>query len=279
MIFTHLLPQFLPELDWDELPYLSDLARAAHRESSYEALRDAIRKIQWAKFAGSEAIEFERLTENELGTLGVGALLNEPFGQLRHQKALLDFVFHAKAALDSLTVFLVERFGLALTGGDRDLRRPRCRKLIIDADEAIGAEIQRLSPWLDRSSQSVESLIAVRDDWLHRASPNVAMVQPRPDLGLFPIPKELSEPDRTRPFDPNMHLSTEEFVEFHLGRLFGLANCVIARLIEVETATLIPPPERRPQAAPTLVPLWVTDITSYTTFTLGGMTLRFLGQR
>jgi hypothetical protein len=143
-IFTGLLPEFLKELEWPELLYLSDLARATTNERRYLSLGDALRKLQWARLSAVECGEFERMTEEELSSVGT-ALLYEPIGQLRHQKARCDFVAHCKASLDALTVFLVQRLDIPLRGGGRDLRRQDCRDKISAADTVIGLELRTLN--------------------------------------------------------------------------------------------------------------------------------------
>jgi hypothetical protein len=217
------------------------------------------------------------MTEEELSSVG-NALLYEPIGQLRHQKALCDFVSHSKASLDALTVFIVERLDLQLSGGDRDLRKQHCRNVVSGADTVIGLELGTLNHWLDPNASDVQSLVAVRDDWLHRSSPDVSMIQPRPAKGLFPIPRKLQGLDRNQPFDPSAHMRTSEFTGFHLLKLVRLTNCVIRRMVTIEKSSLATPPKRRSQPVLTLLPLWVTNPTVYKGDpVVGDMTKEFVG--
>jgi len=54
-IFFEVALEVLPELDYDDLVYLSQLVRAQQREPVYSPLVDAVRKVQWMKLSSMDA--------------------------------------------------------------------------------------------------------------------------------------------------------------------------------------------------------------------------------
>lgn len=63
-IFTRVAFDFVPEVSYDDLMILSQLVTHAKREDFYVSLIDCLVKMQWAKFAGLEAISIEEFIIN-----------------------------------------------------------------------------------------------------------------------------------------------------------------------------------------------------------------------
>ena len=61
-IFTEVVFQLIPEVDYNDLVYLSQLLKINKREEIYRPLTDALRKIQWTKLASTEAVAIENET-------------------------------------------------------------------------------------------------------------------------------------------------------------------------------------------------------------------------
>ncbi len=243
-IFTGIAFEVIPEVDYADLCYLSEIVKGKSDEKRYRSLVEALRKIQWAKQAGVQAITLETDIGLDVQEVGEDVLLYEPVGQVEHAKAMFDFVAHAKAALDSLAVFLTDYFHLAAHGGDRDFRRSAFREKVREADDAIGGHIASLQPWLAPGRQSLDSLIAVRDEWLHRLSSSIALILPRSEVGFLPIPRlGMSDAELVKtPVTCQDYWSTSQFVEFHFGRLVELFGLAVRRCVELELATLVEAP-------------------------------------
>jgi hypothetical protein len=100
---TEVAFDLLPEVIYDDIVYLSQIVKAKGTQREYDGLRDALRKIQWAKLAALEAIEIER---DIAAQMKPGTVPFVPVGQARHAKAMMECITHSKAALDSMAVFL-----------------------------------------------------------------------------------------------------------------------------------------------------------------------------
>ncbi len=279
-IFVEVVFQILPEIDYGDLCYLSQIARSREDTAKYRSLVDALRKIQWAKLAALEATSVEGQIQRELEEAGSNVLVQEPVGQVRHAKALFDFVAHAKAATDSIAVFLTDYLPIEAKGGDRDFRKATFRDKVIKSDPVVGQEISSLSGWLDAASGSSESLVAVRDHWLHRGSPGISLVLPKPEVGLLPIPRRLAEGERANTAITAEHYwSTTEFVAFHIEKLAKLFSVVVRRCIELEVAALADPPARAgvTDAPVAATPVLLTENVVINRIRLGQMTSQFFG--
>lgn len=259
-IFRGVLFEVIPEIDYGELCYLSEIARAKNEVPRYRHLEEALRKIQWAKLACLEAIGIEERIEAEMNR---GGSVQGMSGQVQHAKAMFDFVAHAKAALDSVAVFLNDYLRVGDRGGARDFRRPEFCDKITKQDSEIGKHITSLRPWLDRRRQSLDSLIAVRDEWIHRLSLSTFLVLPRSEVGFLPVPRlGAAEDELARlPLSNPDCWSTREFVEFHWSRLTRFFNLVVKRCTELEAGTLPESPSRPSVAGKPIsaVPLRVTE--------------------
>jgi hypothetical protein len=234
-IFNDVSFELLPEISYEDLVYLSQLIEQTGRKALYSPLIDCLRKIQWAKLAGLEAIIIEKRI-SEQATLD--AIPFDPVGQVQHMKALFDFVAHSKAALDSLAVFFNDLFNLGQEGGNRDFRRPLFYRKVCEADVVIAQHLAGLKAWLDKNRDVSDSLVATRDEWQHRGSPAIQSMFPIPAIGYLPVPRALKGgfPNPKTPLTNDYYWTTPEFVKFHMQKLTSLFAGVIARCIELEKA-------------------------------------------
>jgi hypothetical protein len=228
--------ELLPEVNYDDLIYLCALVRAGKREDMYSSLVDAVRKIQWMKLSGMDACSIDAVLTAQYDGSNDTAF-HDPVGQIRHAKALLELVSHGKAALDSLAVFLNELLRLGFQGGDRDCRNDAFKKKLTAADPALKAFLQTEANWLQRNTAASASIISARDEWVHRGSPDVVLVWPPAEVGVLPIPNELTASVTNFPTKAT-HRSTREFAEFHYSRVLKLMNLVIALAINTEAGAL-----------------------------------------
>jgi hypothetical protein len=240
-IFFEIAFELLPEIDYDNIVYLSTVAKARNRESIYSALVDALRKIQWAKLSALDAITVDHVLAREYED---DTAFHDPIGQIRHAKSLLEFIAQGKAALDSLAVFLDALLVLNFKGGQRDFRHSSFRSRLISSDAVIASFVQKESQWLEINSSNSASLLAARDEWLHRGSPDVALMWPPTEVGALPISRKLDSGASTIVATKASHYSTQEFVELHFSRLVILFNTVVERCIDIEAKAMSPPPPR-----------------------------------
>lgn len=134
-IFVDIAWDLIPEAKYDDLVYLSELVKQSGKVNIYKSLVDCLRKIQWAKIAGQEAITGERVISEQATPDNI---VYYPVGQVKHQKALFDFIANGKAALDSLAVFLNLLLNIRKKGGDRDFRKASFCEAVCKSDEVIG---------------------------------------------------------------------------------------------------------------------------------------------
>jgi hypothetical protein len=232
-IFVDIAWPIIPEAPYGDLVYLSQLVKQAGREKAYEPLVDCLRKIQWAKLAGQEAIFIEsRIAEQ----VAPETIIFDPVGQVQHQKSLFDFIANGKASLDSLAVFLNCFLNLGKGGGDRDFRKVSFCQAVFNCDNVIGIHIKTLVEWLDKERNTSDSIVATRDEWLHRGRPAIALMYPPNEIGCLPVPKALTA-ELLRSDTPNSgeyYWKTQEFIDFHLQKLFSLFLVVVKRCINIE---------------------------------------------
>jgi hypothetical protein len=242
-IFVDIAWPIVPEVPYGDLVYLSQLVKQAGKGKTYKPLVDCLRKIQWAKLAGQEAILVERSIAEQVTP---EAIAFDPGGQVQHQKALFDFIANGKASLDSLAVFLNSFLSLAKKGGDRDFRKASFCQAVCNSDDVIGQHIKALREWLDKDRRTSDSIVATRDEWLHRGRPAIAAMFPPTDVGYLPVPKALTEglPSSDTPISGDYYWKTPEFVDFHLQRLFSLFVAVIKRCIDIEEKNASKPVQR-----------------------------------
>ncbi len=240
-IFTEVVFQLIPEANYDDLVYLSQLLKLNKREAIYGPLTDALRKFQWTKLAGIGAITVEKDVakdiENGIEHEGGGIIYFNPTAQVQHAKTVFEFIVHTKSALDTIAVFLTELLSIPATGGQRDFKHRRFREQIIQKDAVIGRYIKTLEQWF-RDIQDR------RDEWIHRTSTRIFIAFPPGELGLFPISKIVTEDYKLGDVPPTRecYWTTQEFIELNLVKLVFFLNSIVARCIEIERARIGTPP-------------------------------------
>src|ERR1700722_19260297 len=155
-----------------------------------------------------------------------GVVLNDPVGQIRHAKALLELISHGKAALDSLGVFLNDLLALRCSGGERDFRRNMFKTKLASSDTSLDSFLRAESPWLQLNSSASTSIVSARDEWLHRGFPDVVFMWPPSEVGVLPIPKVLTASTITTATRAT-HYSTQDFGQYHFFRMIRLFEIVI----------------------------------------------------
>jgi hypothetical protein len=245
-IFFEVALQVLPELNYDDLVYLSLLVRAQQREQLYSPLVDAVRKVQWMKLSSMDAVALDAaLVAQYDGSPDV--VLNDPVGQIRHAKALLELISHGKAALDSLAVFLNDLLALGYSGGERDFRRSAFKTKLASSHASLDSFLRAESHWLQLNSPASTSIVSARDEWLHRGFPDVAFMWPPSEVGVLPIPKILTS-NTTTAATRSTHYSTQEFESIHFCRMIRLLEIVIPLAIDIEVGRMSSPPAKPPSA-------------------------------
>jgi hypothetical protein len=243
-IFFEVALQVLPELNYDDLVYLSLLVRAQQREPLYSSLVDAVRKVQWMKLSSIDATTIDAVIVAQYdGSPSV--VLNDPVGQIRHAKALLELISHGKAALDSLAVFLNDLLALGYGGGERDFRRNTFRTKLASSHDSLDSFLRAESHWLQLNSPDSTSVVSARDEWLHRGFPDVVFMWPPSEVGVLPIPKVLTASTTTAATGAT-HYSTQEFGQYHFSRMIRLLEIVIPLAIDIEAGRMSPPSVRAP---------------------------------
>lgn len=231
-IFTEVFPQLTPEVSSESLVRLGSIVLQKDTLAKYEPLIDSLRKIQWVKINGSRAIflEEEFSKHIEKGAM----LMARPEILIEHRLNITDCVIHTKSALDSMAVFLTDFFELEARQGARDLKKFRFRQNIADKDPKLGNLVLTLEPWL------IE-LQKIRNEWIHIRSVRTAILQGRSEIGVFPIPRDVtlelkafSDLPRTK----QNFWTTKEFVEHHYLNGVKLFQGIVDRCIELEERTL-----------------------------------------
>jgi len=243
-IFTEVVFQLIPEVNYNDLVYLSQLLKINKREEIYWPLTDALRKIQWTKLASMEALAIEKETVEQVED---GVIAFWPVGLEQYAKAVSDFVIYTKSALDSLAVFLTELLSIPATKGQRDFKHKNFREQIIQRDSAIGQHVKSLEQWFI-------TLQGVRDKWIHRITARFFATVGPTEIGLLPIPKLVTEDSKLQdaPLKKEHYWTTPEFIEIHFDKLTSFFGTIVTRCIELELAELGSPPSR-PKAEPPIV--------------------------
>lgn len=232
-MFTEVVFQLIPEINYDDLVYLSQLVKLNRREKLYSPLADTLRKIQWAKLASIEAITLEKeavkMTEDKV-------IVFWPVGQAQYAKAICDFIFHTKSSLDSMAVFLTEFLSIIASGGKRDFKLKKFREQVMERDAVIGKHVKFIEQWFI-------DLQNLRDKWIHRISTRIFLASPLGEVGLLPIPKVASLDFGlwNTPTTKEYYWTTQEFIELNFGRLTSFFDTITARCIELESNMLVTP--------------------------------------
>lgn len=245
-IFVEVAFNLLPEINYDDLVYLSTIVKEIKQEPLYAPLLDSLRKIQWAKISAFDAINVEVVLRQAYVE---NIIIHDPVGQIVHAKSIMEFVSHSKAALDSIAVFLNDFLDLGFQGGQRDFRQGLFKTKLQSSNNVIGTFIQAESKWLEINSSGSGSIIAVRDEWLHRGSPEIVLMWPPTEVGALPIPRTILQTllDNTNASQAT-HFSTQEFIEFHFSKLVRLFHTIVQQCIEIQVTKLPKPPVRPPAA-------------------------------
>jgi len=245
-IFFEVAFEVLPEVNYDDIIYLSQLVKTGKRETLYVLLVDAVRKIQWKKLSALDASFIDStLAAQYDGSPDV--VLHDPIGQIRHAKALLELVSVGKAALDSLAVFLNDLTGSGYNGGERDFRREGFKKKVAECHPSLEQFLRSESEWLQLKGAATTSIVSARDEWIHRGFPDVALMWPPSEVGVLPIPKSLTADD-TISATRATHHSTQEFCEFHYFRMIRLLEVVISMSMSIERERMPEAPPKPPKA-------------------------------
>ena len=244
-IFTEVVFQLIPEVDCNDLVYLSQLLKINKREEIYRPLTDALRKIQWTKLASMEAIAIEK---EAVERVEEGVIAFNPVGQAQHAKAVFEFITHTKSALDSLAVFLTELLSIPAAGGQRDFKHKDFREQIIQRDAVIGQRVKSLEQWFADVQDR-------RDKWIHRTSTRIFIASEPSEIGLLPIPKVVAEDSKLQNVPPTKeyYWSTPEFIRLHFIKLTSFFGTIVTRCIEIELADVETPPPRPPKTQDVLI--------------------------
>lgn len=239
-IFTEVIFQLMPEVDYNDLVYLSQLLKINEREEIYKSLIDALRKMQWTKLSGMEAITMEKDIVEQMKE---GVLVFNPVGQVKHAKAVFELIVHTKAALDSIAVFLTELLSIPAKGGQRDLKHKNFREQIIQKDAVIGQGIKSLERWF----RDVQDR---RDKWIHRTSTGIFVTSEPSEIGVLPISKVVTEDFELQdfPLTKEYYWTTQQFIELHLTKLAFFFNLIVSRCIQIELASIEAPPPYPPKS-------------------------------
>ena len=234
VIFTEIIPQFLPEVSPKKLVELGAIVRKKGRTQMYEPLTDSLRKIQWVKLVGLKAIAIEK---EIVEAMEPNTLVMNPLGQTAHALCVTDCLVHTKSALDSTAVFLTSLLNLDAKGGDRDFKKPRFRQLVAERDPFLNHKIKKLEHWF-------KQLQEIRDEWIHRSSIRCRLIHGPSKVGVLPIPKKvmLSYDEQIKlAITEKNFWSTKDFVEYQYSNLLTLFVAIVERCIRIERRDLIEP--------------------------------------
>jgi len=263
-IWSHVLPQLVPEIDFDKLLKLGTIVKHKDKNTFYHSLRASLRKIQWTKISGLKAMAIERDIKDHMKP---NILILDPLGITDHSLSVTDCLIHTKSALDSMAIFLNDLLELNAKGGKRDLKHYKFRQQIIAKDHIIGKVIKELEPWLN-------DLQDLRDDWIHRTTIEDTILVGPSEVGVLPLPKKVHV-EKKKPLSPKNFWSTSDFVKFHYQNFVHLFNIVIQRCIQIETIGLkeVPSPNPSELKFLALFPTRLTEDMVAKKMTLSNLTL------
>lgn len=253
IIFTEIVPQLTPEIESMSLVKLGAIVRQKAIANKYEPLTDSLRKIQWVKLNGLKAVALEErfAKQSEKGAIQTA----DPVILIEHRLQVTDCVIHTKSALDSMAVFLTDLLELNAKEGDRDLKKGKFRESIAQKDTKLGELVHALEPWLNE-------LQRIRDEWIHIRSIRTAIVQGPSEVGIFPIPKDVTLELKAfeLPCTKENFWSTKDFVNYHYSNSVRLFQGIVDRSIELEEKGL-PTPVQVPDDEKNLMfwPIFVTQ--------------------
>ena len=257
LFFREIIPQFLPEYSPFKLAQLGLIVEKKGKTRIYEALRFSLRKIQWVKLVGSKAIYLE---EEISKAVEPNSFVLDPLRQTAHSLCVTDCLIHAKSALDSMAVFLTDLLGLDQKAGDRDFKKLGFRQSVCQKDAFLKRQIKKLEPWF-------LELQGVRNEWIHIKAIESLSVHGKSDVGMLPIPRNISLSAREQskmPINSKNFWSTKDFVEHHYSKLTELFRQIVDRSLQIEHLDLTEPvtvPEHFRQNL-TMFPTYSTENTT-----------------
>lgn len=234
LFFREIIPQFLPEYSPRKLAELGLIVEKKGRTQIYESLRHSLRKIQWVKLVGLKAIYIE---EELSKVVEPNSFVLDPLRQTAHSLCVTDCLIHTKSALDSMAVFLTDLLGLGQKSGDRDFKKLGFRQSVCQKDVFLKHKIKKLEPWF-------LELQEVRDEWIHIKAIESLSVHGKSDVGVLPIPRNISLSAREQskmPTNSKNFWSTKDFVKYHYSHLAELFREIVDRSLQIEHLDLTEP--------------------------------------
>ncbi len=234
LFFREIMPQFLQEYSPFKLAMLGLIVEKKGKNRIYESLRFSLCKIQWVKLVGLKAIHLE---EELSKAVEPNCCVLDPLSQTAHSLCVTDCLIHTKSALDSMAVFLTDLLGLDQKGGDRDFKKLGFRQALCQKDVYLKYQIRKLEPWF-------LELQEVRDEWIHIKAIESLSVHGKSDVGMLPIPKNISlsaEEQEKLPVNSENFWSTKDFVEHHYSHLTTLFREIVDRSLQIENSDLTEP--------------------------------------
>jgi hypothetical protein len=234
LFFREILPQFLQDYSPFKLAMLGLIVEKKGKTRLYESLRFSLRKIQWVKLIGLKAIQLEA---DLLQQVEPNCLVLDPLRQTAHSLCVTDCLIHTKSALDSMAVFLTDLLGLPQKLGDRDFKKLGFRQAVCQKDAFLKHQIKGLEPWF-------LELQGMRDEWIHIRAIESLSVHGKSDVGMLPIPRNISlsvEEQRKLPLNSKSFWSTKDFVEHHYSSLSEMFREIVDRSIQIENLDLAEP--------------------------------------
>ncbi|MBN9428128.1 MAG: hypothetical protein J0H09_16625 [Burkholderiales bacterium] len=228
--FTETPLRAIPEIPYEKLVELSQLATIADTVSLYDDLRIATKKLAWTKLAGLRALGIDQiLSQQEVDSYK----LSDPVAQAEHARAITELVTYGKATLDSISHFFNKRWALGFKEKSSDLKWSTFRQGVLEKIPALKEFLTNSTWWLDGKAKESSSLPAARDFWIHRSSPAIRLVWPPIEIGVLPIPKTLTQSLSTHVCSENFY-STHDFASLHLSKLTSLFHTALEAAIAEE---------------------------------------------
>jgi hypothetical protein len=239
--FTETVLDLVKDLGLENLLNLSYFADLNATSSKFDLLRDAVRKLQWVDLSYNQA-------KNIHGTLsGIDSnqcVLVDPGGQLGFSKSLYELIVHGKSSLDSLAQFVAQYFSLPVKQQSADFKwaafRERFETLAI-SDGLMG----QLEYWLSKDSETIDSISATRDNWIHRGFITIPLLWPPNELGCFGIARRVDSTDALMsvlPLSEEFYFHVDNFLKMHRDNLFKLVSVVIEEAVRIEAKDRVSAP-------------------------------------
>ncbi|MXV49509.1 hypothetical protein GS399_00875 [Pedobacter sp. HMF7647] len=223
--FTNVQFELIPEISYTKLETLSQFSK--NTGFNYIELREALIKVVWSKISGLKAIAYDKeLTDQYQSEI----LIIDGMLQMEHERSVCEFIFYGKSSLDAMATFVNKRFNLGFNGGDIDFKKAKFRKKLIEANNSFGTILNTLSVWLEPNRGKSDSIISLRDFWIHQSNPWIIMVYPPSVKGSLPIPLALSKANIFQ----GEKWANEDFFNYHFQNLTNLFNHIIDTMVNLE---------------------------------------------